>query len=329
MTRLSRRRLVQSAGVVGLALLPGCSMPFSAPASPPRLRNVAYLSGGETSPTNYLDVLRQSLLDLGYAEGRNIVLEERYANGDEQAATFAAEIARLQPEVIVVPSATVARVVQSVTSTVAIVSVGQEDLREKGVVDNFARPSGNVTGLSSPSIIGKTLQLLHETVPALSRVVALIDATFGTSSDPYESAATALGLPLQVIWVSGLDDLNQAFSSMARDRTDGVIVSGGPFIQQVGEAPTVDLTRQYRLPSMWTRSEPVRLGGLLGYGANRADLRRRAATYVDKLLKGARPADLPIEQPSLFDFSLNVKTAQTLGLAIPPSVLAQATEVIQ
>jgi putative ABC transport system substrate-binding protein len=220
-------------------------------------------------------------------------------------------------------------VVQTATTVIPIVSVGQEDLREKGLADNFARPNGNVTGLSSPPLVGKSLQLLRETLPGFARVVALMDGTFGTSADPYEQAAAALGLPLQVIWVTGLDDLERTFSSTVWEGTEAVIVGGGPFLQQSGEAPIADLALRYRLPSMWTRSEPVRLGGLMGYGANRSDLRRRAAVYVDKILKGAKPADLPIEQPTLFDFSINLKTARALGITIPPSMLGQATEVIQ
>jgi putative ABC transport system substrate-binding protein len=275
-------------------------------------------------------VFRQALADLGYQVGRDPVLEERYANGESQVAEFAAEVARIQPEVIVVPAATVARAVYAATTTVPIVSIGQEDLREKGLADNLGRPSGNVTGMSTSSLHGKLLQLLQEAIPSLNRVTALVDTALRADLyAQYEAAARNLGLEIQIVGVGTPDDLDHAFDSAMRARAEGIILSGGPFIQQAAEARIADLALQHRLPSAWTRAEPVRRVGLMGYGANRADLYRRAATYVDKILKGSWPADLPIEQPTLFDFAINLKTAQTLGLTIPPSVLAAATEVIQ
>ncbi len=277
-----------------------------------------------------MGVFRQALTDRGYTIGRDLVLEERYANGESQVAEFATEITRLLPEVIVVPSATVARAVHAATPTIPIVSVGQEDLREKGLVDNLGRPNSNVTGMSTPSLHGKLLQLLQEAIPNLSRVTALVDtALIGDLHAQYEAAARSLGLEIQIVGVGTPDDLERAFSSPMLVGADGIVLSGGPFIQQAAEGQIPDLALQHRLPSGWTRAEPVRRGGLLGYGANRADLFRRAATSVDKILKGARPGDLPIEQPSLYDLIINLKTAQALGVTIPPSVAAQATELIQ
>jgi putative ABC transport system substrate-binding protein len=276
-----------------------------------------------------LTTFRQALGDLGYRVGQDVIVEDRFANGEDQVAEFSAEISRLQPDVIVVPAATVARAVRSATTTIPIVSVGQEDLIEKGVVDNLARPNVNVTGMSSSSLVGKLLQLLQEAVPSLKRVTALVDATIASPHEPYESAGRALGMDVRVVDVGTSDQLASAFTASVAAGVGGLIISGGPFIQQSGEAPIVDLALQYRLPTAWTRSEPVRRGGLMGYGANRADLFRRSATYVDKLLKGAKSSDLPIEQPNLFDFAINVKTAQILGIPIPPPVLSQATEVLQ
>jgi putative ABC transport system substrate-binding protein len=292
---------------------------------------VAYLSGGGENPatTSSLATFREGLSDLGYRIGQDVVVEEHFANGENQIAEFSAELARLQPEVIVVPAATVARAVHAATTIIPIVSVGQEDLREKGLVDNLARPTGNVTGMSSSSLVGKSLQLLQEAVPTLRRVTAMTDATIGSPHEPYQVAASTLGLQIKIVDIGSLDQLDLAFDAAVRDGVDGLILSGGPFIQQYGETRIVDLALQHRLPTMWTRGEPVLRGGLMGYGANRPDLYRRAATYVDKLLKGARPTDLPIEQPSLFDLAINVRTAQTLGLNVAPSVLAQATELIQ
>ncbi|MFN0070359.1 MAG: ABC transporter substrate-binding protein [Chloroflexota bacterium] len=332
MIRPSRRQFAQGVGVASIAFLAGCAGlggPFSASPPAARVRRVVYLSGGANVSSDLMNVFRLGLSDLGYVDGRDIVIEERYVSGDNQVAEFAAELARLQPEVIVVPAAAVARAVQAATTTIPIVSVGQTDLLALGLTDSLARPSGNVTGLSTPSLGSKQLQLLQEAVPRLSRVANLEDINIPVSHEPYEVAARALGLEILFVGVAGPDDLEPAFSAAMRERADGLIVTGGPFIQQSAEPRIAGLALQRQLPSMWQRSEPVRNGGLMAYGANRADLFRRAATYVDKILKGARPTELPIEQPTRFDFAINLRTAQALGLTIPPSVLAQATEVIQ
>ena len=332
-TTPARRRFLQGVGAVGFGLLAGCAAPFSAPPPAAKVHRIAYLSASPPNPASAVQMaaFRQSLRDLGYVEGQNLLIDERYAHGGDQLAEPAAELVRLQPEVILVAASGVAHAMQAATTTIPIVSAGAgPDLVAMGVVASLGRPGGNVTGLSTPLLAGKQLQLLQEVVPTLSRVAVLFDATIPADfeREPFEAAARGLGLQLQFVGAHGPQDLEPGFATAVRGRADGLFLSGSPVI--VGNQTRIgELAIQSRLPSMWQQSEAVGRGGLMGYGSNRADLYRRAATYVDKILKGARPADLPVEQPTKFDFVINLKIAQALGLSVPQSLLQHATEVIQ
>jgi putative ABC transport system substrate-binding protein len=297
-------------------------------------RRLAYYSNNLASDpdvSGLMDVFRDAMLDRGYAEGQNLVIEYRYASGDGQAAEFTESIERFKPEVIVVPAATVARAVHTITTIIPIVSIGQGDLVTSGLAESLARPGGNVTGLSIPLLAGKPLELLKQTIPALQRVAVLFDATIVTPAQTlYESAAADLGVELRFLPVSGLADFEPVLQAVAHDRAGAVYILSGPVFGAAGAQSRIcDLALQLHLPSMWQLADAVTRGGLMGYGPNRADMFRRSTSYVDKILRGANPADLPIEQPSLFDFAINTKTAQAIGISVPQSVLAQASEVLQ
>ena len=316
----------------GLGLLAGCGLRQAGKTPTARIPRVGYLSAAPpAASTARIEAFRQSLRDLGYVVGQNLLIDERYANGGDQLAEPAAELVRLQPEVIVVAASGVAPAVQAATTTIPIVSAGAgPDLVAMGVVTSLGRPGGNVTGLSTPLLAGKQLQLLQEVVPTLSRVAVLVDATVPADfeREPFEAAARSLGLQLQFVGARGPQDLEPVFATAVRGQADGLFVSGGPVI--VGNQTRIgELAIQSRLPSMWQQSEAVGRGGLMAYGPNRASMYRRAAYYVDRILKGASPAELPVEEPMLFDFVINLKTAQALGLTMPQHVLLQATELIQ
>jgi putative tryptophan/tyrosine transport system substrate-binding protein len=334
---ISRRRFVQGAGLAGLGLLAGCGrLPFAAPPPTPKVHRIADLLGGPPTAASAAQgsAFRQGLHELGYIEGQNLVIEQRYAAGSDQLAEPAAELVRLQPAVIVVPGVPAARAVLAASATIPIVTAAAgSDIVAAGLVASHARPGGTVTGLStSSSLIGKQLQFLPELVPALSRVVVLFDATSPDlrqlRREPYEAAARTLGLALQFVGAVSPADLETAFEAAIREQADALFVTTGPAIL-TNQGRIAGLALQSRLPSMWQQSEAVGQGGLIAYGPNRADGYRRAAYYVDRILQGTLPADLPVEEPRKFDCVINLKTAQALGLSIPPHVLVQATEVIQ
>ena len=331
----TRRQVVQGAGVAALGLIAGCGLPFAAPPPTAKVHRIAELLGGPPTAASAAQVsaFRQGLRDFGYVEGQNLVIEQRYAAGADQLVEPAAELVRLQPEVIVVPGVAAARAVLAASTTIPIVTAGGgSDLVAAGLVASLARPGGTVTGLSTTSLVGKQLQLLQETVPTLSRVAVLFDATSPDFRDlrrePFEAAAHTLGLQLQFVGAGGPADLEPVFEATTREHADGLFITTGPAIL-TNQTRIAELAVQNRLPSMWQQSEAVGGGGLMAYGQNRADGYRRAAYFVDRILTGTGPADLPIEQPMRFDFVINLKTAQALGLTIPHHVLLQATEVIQ
>jgi ABC-type uncharacterized transport system substrate-binding protein len=239
---------------------------------------------------------------------------------------------RLQPEVILAASATVARALGAATTTIPIVSGGAGDLVGTGVVASHARPGGSITGLSSPPLAGKQLQLFQEAVPTLSRVLVLFDPAFYPNwereRERMEEAARILSLRLQFVGARGVEDLELALEPAVREHVDGLYMSQGPLIA-ANQARIAELAIRSRLPSMWQQTEAVARGGLMSYGFSRPKQFRRAAYYVDRILQGTKPSDLPIEEPREFDFIINLKTAQALGLTIPPPLLFQATEVIR
>jgi putative tryptophan/tyrosine transport system substrate-binding protein len=330
-TPVSRRTFVQGAGAAGLGLLAACGRLLGqAPAPAAKVHRIAYLSAGPLNPANEFRVaaFRQAMNELGYVEGQNLLIEQFNAN-DAAFAEPAAEVMRRQPDVVLVPSTILVRALQAASTTTPIVSAGSGELVERGLAASHAHPGGNVTGLSTPNLAGKHLQLLQETVPTLACVAILFDTlNSGFLREPYEAAARRLGLEVQFLDTNVRADIESAFEAASRQHTDGLYVPLGPAISR-NQTRLAELALHSRLPSIWAQSEAAGRGGLMAYGPNRTALFRRAAYYVDRILKGTIPADLPIEQPREFDFIINLKTAQALGLTIPQHVLLQATEVIQ
>jgi putative tryptophan/tyrosine transport system substrate-binding protein len=334
--RLSRRWVVQGAGAVGLGLLAGCGLPFAAPPPAAKVHRIAFLSANPPSATNdaRLSAFRQGMRDLGYVEGQNLVIEQRYASDPNRFADPAADLVRLQPEVILVAAATVAQdLLAATTTTIPIVSTGVgtigPELVASSLAASHARPGGTVTGLSTPGLVGKQLQLLQDAAPALSRVAVVypqLNPNF--QREPFEAASRTLGLRLQFVGVGGPEDLARVFETETREHAEGLFLPAVGWIN-ANQTRIAELALQSRLPSMWAQSDAVGRGGLMAYAPNPAAMFQRAAYYVDRILQGTSPADLPIEQPMRFDFAINLQTAQALGLTIPPHVLLQATEVIQ
>jgi putative ABC transport system substrate-binding protein len=278
---------------------------------------------------------RQGLRDLGYVEGQNIAIEYRWAEGRfERLPDLAAELVRLKVDIIVsvVTQATLAA--KNATGTIPIVLVAAGDPLGSGLVASLARPGGNVTGPSAmyADLAGKQLELLKGTVPKVSRVAVLWNPANAVWQAQMlrqtEIAARALGLQVQLLEARGPDELEGAFAAMTRERASALLVQVD-VIFALHARRIADLAAKRRVPAMYGSKEHVEAGGLMSYAPNALDLFRRAATYVDKILKGAKPADLPVEQPTKFDLVINLKTARALGLTIPPSVLGRADEVIQ
>jgi putative ABC transport system substrate-binding protein len=286
-----------------------------------------------------LEGLRQGLRELGYVEGRNVVIEYRWGQGNlETLPALAAELVHLRVDVIVTVATVVARAAQKATGTIPIVMATSADPVSGGVVASLARPGGNVTGLSlmTPDLTAKRLQLLKEAVPGLSRVAAVHDPhppkpILAQWTKENEVAAGALGLRLQVVDL-GADPATwgAALASMAKAGVGGLSFIESPvFGSGSNRTRLAELAVTHRLPTIFPFREHADAGGLMSYGVNLADLFRRAAGFVDRILKGAKPADLPVEQPTKFELVINLRTAKALGLTIPPSVLARADEVIE
>ncbi len=305
-----------------------------------KVARIGYLATGslESPETQVvLDAFRQGLRERGYVEGQNILIEYRAADGKiERFPGLATEVARLKVDLIVAGNTPAARAVQQATTTIPVVAPAMGDPVGDGLAASLARPGGNITGLTflGPELVPKRLDLLKQAVPKVSRVAALWHpGAFGerTTRDMLkatEAAARTLRVQLQPVGVRGPDELARAFSTMIRERADALIVFPSPmlFAERIR---IVDLAAKHRVASMLNAREFVELGGLIAYGASITDLMRRGATYVDKILKGAKPADLPVEQPMRFQLVINRKTAKALRLTIPPLVLLQADEVIE
>ena len=317
------------------AMLFALCMPAEAQQST-KIPRIGYLSGSSpsTSPARRKAFL-QGLRELGYVEGKNIVIEWRYAEEGklDRLSEIAAELVRLKVDVIVTTGSSVTRAAKEATSTIPIVMTQDSDPVANGFVASLARPGGNITGLStlSPEISGKRLELLKEIVPKLSRLAVL-----GTSTDPgnaqslkeVELAAGAFKVQVQYLDVLDVRDIETAFRAAGKGRAEAVFALGGPVLASQ-QTQIADLAVKSRLPAIYWRSDFVEAGGLMSYGVSLPDLDRRAATYVDKILKGAKPADLPVEQPKKFEFIINLKAAKQNGLTIPPNVLARADKVIK
>ena len=302
-----------------------------------KIPRIGYVSGtGDSSnPGPYVEALRQGLRDLGYVEGKNFVIEYRGAEGKpDRTPSLVTELVQLKVDVLVVPTAVSIFAAKQATKTIPIIMVTQVDPIATGLIDSLAHPGGNITGLATlqRDLSGKRLELFAEVVPGLSRVGVLRnpDESPGAMGfKDYEAAARALKIRLQSLDVRGVNpDLDGAFREAVKERVNGVItITNNPLFRN--SKRITDLALKNRLPSMYEGSTWVEAGGLMSYSANELEIFRRAATYVDKILKGTKPADLPVEQPTKFEFVINLKTAKALNLTIPQSVLFRADKVIK
>ena len=282
---------------------------------------------------NLVDAFREGLRELGYEEGRNIVIEYRWANGKyDHFPVLVAELIAAKVEVIVTAGTPAALAVKNATTTVPLVMVAVGDPIGTGLVPSLARPGGNLTGLSSvaPDLEGKRLQLLREVVPALSHVAMFINSLnpFHVSSmRQARAAAQAMGIKLQLHDIRKSEDLDDAFAAIRKERPDALLILADRVFLHNRER-IVDFANEQRLPNVNAYKELVEVGGLMSYGPSYEDMHKRAAIYVDKILKGAKPADLPIEQPSKFTFIVNLKAAKALGVTVPSQLLGLADELI-
>ena len=322
-------------GVLVLALL---SAPLAADAQqPPKVARIGLLSPFSPSDAAlWHQAFRRGLHDLGWVEGKNISIEYRYAEGrNDRLPDLAADLVRLKVDIIVASISTDALAAKNATRAIPIVVASAGDPVGSGLVESLGRPGGNITGLSqiAPELAGKRLELLKEIVPKLSRVAVLWNPQNPASSstlswNEMQLPARELGVQLHSLEVRSSNDFAKALQDATRARAGALTIMPDPLF--AGNLKRIaDLAVKRRLPSIFHLTEFVDSGGLMAYGPNRSDMFRRAASYVDKILKGAKPADLPVEQPTKFELVINGKTAKALGLTIPPSVMIRADEVIQ
>ena len=336
MTHIGRRRFLRGGlALAGLGLLSGCGLlPPQAqqPSKIPRIGLLQVHPGLEPSPQNraFLEGLRE----LGYVEGQTIAIEWRFSDGRaERFPELAAELVRLPVDVIVTADPAAISAAKQATSTIPIVMAVSGDPVGTGLIASLAQPGGNVTGLTNlaPELTGKRLQLLKEVVPGLSRVAALWNAANPAKSvevRELQAAGGALGVRVRSLEVRSPDDFDPAFEAATRERPEALILIQDGLVVNIMPRIAEFATRM-RLPTMGESPLFVEAGGLMSYGPSVLTIYRRAATYVDKILKGAKPGDLPVERPTRFEFIVNLRTARAIGLTIPESVLQQATEIIQ
>jgi putative tryptophan/tyrosine transport system substrate-binding protein len=324
---VDRRALIKSLGVVAVTPVAAYSqMPAKA------ARVGLLMTTTPVAASHIVAAFVDGLRGLGYVEGKNLILEYRWAEGrPERLNELAAELVRQQLDVIVASSQAAALAAKRATTSIPIVMVNATDPVEAALVTTLARPGGNVTGLSqqlTPEIRAKQLQLLKELLTKVSRVAVLRSPTTTVGLRDYEAAGRTLEVQVQLVDVRDRDDLNRAFAAMARERVDALILPADPFFfterQRVAE-----LAREHRLPAMCSTRELAEAGNLMSYSVRLTEQFRRAAIYVDKILRGARPATLPVEPPSQYELVINLKTAKALGLTIPRSLLARADQVIE
>jgi ABC-type uncharacterized transport system substrate-binding protein len=331
--------LSQHAAVIALLAVSLLASPVAAEAQQAaKVARIGLLSNNLAATPHLREAFRQGLRDLGYVEGRNVVIEYRDAEGkSERLPALAAELVALKVDVIVTAAGNnMTLAAMRATRTVPIVFAAASDPVASGLVTSLARPGGNVTGASilSPELVGKRLELLAQAVPGVSRVAVLrLPGVLGerVEKDMLEQAdvaARALGLRLQLVEARSPADLDRAFSDMTRAHAGALtVLPSNMFLRE--RRRLVDLAARHRLPAVYTVKEYADAGGLMAYAPNLAEVVRRAATYVDRILKGAKPGDLPVEQPTKFELVINLKTAKTLGLTIPPSVLSRADQIIE
>ena len=323
-----------TAGCLVMLTLSLLMAPLAARAqSPAKMPRIGWL--GPHPPEPSLEVFKQGLRDLGWIEGQTIAIEYRQAAGQvERLPALAAELVRLPVDVLVVRSTPVVQVVKDATSSIPIVVVAAADLLETGLVASLARPGGNITGMSGlgPELTGKRLEQLRALLPTLSRVAFL-----GYEGDPAhwlflqeaQDAATRLGIQVQPVVIGRVEELESAFAAMRRERAEALLVQP-VFSRVLGQSQRIaTLAVTHQLPTVSTQRDFAAAGGLMSYGVDVLPMHRRAAVFVDKILKGTKPGDLPVEQPSKFALVINLQTAKALGLTIPPTLLFQADEVIQ
>jgi ABC-type uncharacterized transport system substrate-binding protein len=312
-------------------LLPAVSTEAQQPTKSPRIGFQSAAMRAALSAR--IEAFRQGLRELGYVEGKNIVIEYRYAEGKlDRLNEFAAEFVRLKVDLIVTAAPSSTRAVKKATSTIPVVMAFDNDPVGNGFVTNLARPGGNITGLSalSPEITGKQLEILKETIPKLFHVAVLRTSNLPAEQmlRDLEPVAAALKVQLQYLDVRGSQDIETVFREAQKRDAGAIVVLASPILES-NRTKVADLAAKSRLPAIYWSQEFVEAGGLMTYGASLTDLYRRAAIYVDKILKGAKPADLPVEQPTKFDLIINLKAAKQIGLTIPPNVLARADKVIK
>jgi putative ABC transport system substrate-binding protein len=313
-------------------LLNGDFALFAQPTKTPRIGFLVATSPAAIEAR--LQAFRQALVELEYVEGKNIILDYRWAEGKvDRLPELAGQLVAIKTDVLLSTGPQSTRAAQTATATIPIVMAFDNDPVGNGFVTSLAHPGGNITGLSTlaPNISGKQLELLKETLPKLSRVMV-----FETSTQPgnaearkeIELAGKSLGLKLEFLDLQTSPAIDAAFAAATKSRADAVLVLNSPSLNSQRRR-TTELATKYRLPTIYWAAEFVEVGGLMTYGVSFTDLYRRAATYVDKILKGKKPAELPVEQPRKFEFIVNLKTAKQIGLTIPPNVLARADRVIK
>ena len=302
---------------------------------PGKVPTVGFLSSRSSgAEKSRLTAFQQSLQELGYLEGKNIFIEQRYAEGNlDRLSELAAEFVRLKVDILVVTGTPAAHAAKNATKTIPIVIGNAGDPVGTGLVASLVRPGGNITGLSSinSELAGKRLQLLKEVVPRLSRLAVILNPTNASNPPQLKETqveAPATGLKLLSFEVRGPEDIDRAFTTIRKERAGALIVFADPMLN-THQTRITELAVKARLPAVYSERGYVDAGGLMSYGTNFDDLYRRAAVYVDKILKGVKPADLPVEQPTKFELVINLKTATQIGLTIPPNVLARADKVIK
>jgi putative ABC transport system substrate-binding protein len=310
------------------AMLLACSFPAQA-QQPKKIPRIGILSLGKGNPT--IDAFRQGLHELGWVDGENIALEYRWAEGNEDLLPIlAAELIRINVDIILATTPRAANAAHKLTKSIPIVLTVIAAPGQYGLVKSLGHPGGNVTGLSfmGPQLGGRRLELLKEIIPRISRIALIGNVDGEGSIKGIESVARSLSVQLQVLNAKKPEEFENAFSSMVGGKAQAVLV-GSQAMFVLNRAKIVELAAKCRLPAIYHRKEFVEAGGLMSYGPDHTDLYRRAATYVDKILRGAKPADLPVEQPTKFEFVINLRTAKEIGVTIPPDVLMWANRVIK
>jgi putative ABC transport system substrate-binding protein len=324
----NRRKLIAALGA-GTLIAPLSSFA----QQPAKVHRIGFLRTS-APPDAYLEAFRQGLKDLGYIDGKNIAFEYRWAGGNDQLPALAAELARLKLDVLVTEGTPPAQAAKKAMGTIPIVMVASGDPVGTGLVASLARPGGNITGLTSinADLGGKELELLKEIVPRLTHVAIL-----GAEKSPVhklflkntEAPARALGLKLIPLLFGGPGDYDNIFRTAIKERVQAIVVRGVPVTSAADRQRLVDLAAKNRLPAIYETEDMADFGGLISYGASRIDMYRRCAVFVEKILKGANPANLPVEQPTKFELIINMKTARALGIKIPNSILVRATRMIE